>query len=407
MSLLMDALKKAEEARLLVGETHPPDAGPELTLAPMNPEAPPAPPRPAPSSLSASAERSAVTDDMMPKRSQPATAPGSPNASQRQGAERAAARNVFSAKAPPRSRRGLWPVLAVFATAALGLGAYFGWQLQSISGGAQPLQTTFQAPVTAPAPAPTPPLAPALPAATQAATPPPDVRPAQQSSAARTTSKPAELPAPRLPVATPAARRMPADSTVRLSRSQPSPTIEHAYDALQAGRLDEAQGDYERVLRSDPKNTDALLGLATIAARHGQAELAQGYYLRALESDPNDATAQAGLLNTRGQADPGLSESRLKSALVSQPESPALHFALGNLYSRQGRWSEAQQAYFRAYSGEPDNADFIFNLAVSLDHLRQNRLAAQYYEMALGAAADHGSLFDKEQARQRITELRP
>jgi tetratricopeptide (TPR) repeat protein len=94
-----------------------------------------------------------------------------------------------------------------------------------------------------------------------------------------------------------------------------------------------------------------------------------------LESDPGDVTAQAALINLRGGGDAGQSESRLKTLLAGQPDSPALHFALGNLYARQGRWSEAQQAYFQAYALEPDNADYLFNVAVSLDHLRQNKLA--------------------------------
>ena len=199
------------------------------------------------------------------------------------------------------------------------------------------------------------------------------------------------------------------ESPVRLTKNQPksNPVLERAYDALQAGRLEEAQRGYEHVVRSDAKSTDALLGLATIAALQGQTERAQAYYLNALESDPNDSTAQAGVINTRGQADPGQSESRLKTALASQPDSSALHFALGNLYARQLRWSEAQQAYFRAYSTEPDNADFIFNLAVSLDHLRQNKLAAQYYQMALNASGAANPSFDRIQVKSRILELQP
>ena len=186
--------------------------------------------------------------------------------------------------------------------------------------------------------------------------------------------------------------------------------MERAYDALQSGKLDESARAYEQILRSDAKNTDALLGLATIAARQGQTEKAQDYYLRALESDPNDATAQAGLINTRGQSDPGLAESRLKTSLAGQPDSTALLFALGNLYARQARWSEAQQAYFRAYSTEPDNADIIFNLAVSLDHLRQNKLAAQYYQRALSTAdadASRSVNFDRNLVKRRILELQP
>jgi uncharacterized protein HemY len=90
---------------------------------------------------------------------------------------------------------------------------------------------------------------------------------------------------------------------------------------------------------------------------------------------------------------------------AAQPEAHASQFALGNLYAGQGRWHEAQQAYFRAYSGEPDNPDYQFNLAVSLDQLRQPRLAAQYYQGALKAAETRHAAFDRTQAATRLREL--
>ena len=113
------------------------------------------------------------------------------------------------------------------------------------------------------------------------------------------------------------------------------------------------------------------------------------------------------MLSTARQGDADSAESRLKTALSGQPDSPPLLFALGNLYARQQRWSEAQQAYFQAYAGEPDNPDIIFNLAVSLDRLRQGRLAAQYYRMALDAGDVRTAAFDRDQVRTRLLELQP
>ena len=220
---------------------------------------------------------------------------------------------------------------------------------------------------------------------------------------------PSAPPAPRArpPATAKQAAANASPGALRLSKGSAPPPLETAYDELQAGRLDAAQHAYERALRGDANNTDALLGLASIAARQGHAEQAQSYYLRALESDPNDATAQAGLSLLRGQADPAQTESRLKSALSGQPESAALHFALGNLYARQNRWREALQAYFRAYAAAPDNADTVFNLAVSLDHLRQHKLAAQYYRMALAGPGAPSASFDAQQVRQRLADLQP
>jgi tetratricopeptide (TPR) repeat protein len=147
--------------------------------------------------------------------------------------------------------------------------------------------------------------------------------------------------------------------------------------------------------------------MAAIDARQGRVDRAQDLYQRVLESDPTDATAQAALINLRGQSDAGQSESRLKTLLASQPDSSALHFALGNLYARQGRWGEAQQAYFQSYALDPDNPDYLFNIAVSLDHLRQNKLAAQYYRMALNAGDTRRSAFDRNVVGKRILELQP
>ena len=202
----------------------------------------------------------------------------------------------------------------------------------------------------------------------------------------------------------------PKDPALQLKKGQtPShQLIDQAFDALNADRLDDAQRNYQRALRDDPHNTDVLLGLASIALRRGQAEVAQAHFIKILELDPNEASAQAGLASLRSQNEPDQTESRLKIALSSQPESAPLHFALGNLYARQQRWSEAQQAYFKAYANGNDNPDYLFNLAVSLDHLHQNKLAAQYYQMALTAsAASNGFAFDKEQTKRRILELRP
>lgn len=191
------------------------------------------------------------------------------------------------------------------------------------------------------------------------------------------------------------------------SRAGADSTLEAAYRAWNANRLDEARRLYEQVLRNDSRNVDALLGLAAIAARQGQSDRAQQFYLRVLEADPGDVTAQAALINLRGPTDGGHSESRLRTLLAGQPESPALHFALGNVFARQQRWKEAEHAYFQAYALEPDNADYLFNVAVSLDHLRQDKLAAQYYRLALEAAEKGRGGFDRSMATRRLTELQP
>ena len=58
-----------------------------------------------------------------------------------------------------------------------------------------------------------------------------------------------------------------------------------------------------------------------------------------------------------------------------------------------------------SFSAEPDNADFAYNLAVSLDHLRQPKLALDYYQRAIALAKARGARFDLAAAESRVAQL--
>lgn len=182
-----------------------------------------------------------------------------------------------------------------------------------------------------------------------------------------------------------------------------TPALLDAYQAYQRGDYITAEQEYREVLNRDAHNRDALLGLAAIAQQQGKDETAQQYYRQLLVLDPRDPAAQAAL--TTYVPDSGNTESRLKLLLAEQPRSGALNFALGNYYAGLSGWGDAQQYYFNAHTLEPSNAQFTFNLAVSLDHLGQRKLATQYYQQALQLDASGNSGFDHAQAQQRLNEL--
>ncbi len=183
-----------------------------------------------------------------------------------------------------------------------------------------------------------------------------------------------------------------------------SEELKAAYQAYITGDLEIAKQYYLEELETNPRNKDVLLGLAAIATRLQLVNDAKVYYLRILELDPRDSSAIAGMAGLV-QADPIQTESRLKNLLVQQPDAAALHFALGNNHVTQLRWAEAQQSFFRALSIDPANADYAFNLAVSLDHLKKNELATKYYREAL-VLADKGPVgFKEAQIIERLKEL--
>jgi tetratricopeptide (TPR) repeat protein len=204
-------------------------------------------------------------------------------------------------------------------------------------------------------------------------------------------------------------RNEPAPTEVIASRAAPQVNgkVTTGYAAYLAGDLATARSEYEQALREEPANRDALLGLAALDVRAGRFEAAEGAYQRLLRADPRDAYAHAALIALRGgRFDPAAAESRVKSMLAENPDAHVLNFTLGNQFAQQGRWAEAQQEFFKAFAAEPENADFAYNLAVSLDHLRQPRLALDYYQRALSLAKARGASFDTAAAEARAAQLR-
>ena len=181
-------------------------------------------------------------------------------------------------------------------------------------------------------------------------------------------------------------------------------SLERAYAALLAGDGEAAAEAYRAVLGHEPGNRDARLGLAAVAARAGRWNEAAGHYTRILASHPADTVARAALIAIH-EGDPARGESRLKALLWSEPEGAHLHFDLGNLYAAQSRWPEAQQSYFNAYRFDRGNADYAYNLAVSLDHLAQPVSALGLYREAVDLSRRRPASFEAAAVQQRISDL--
>ena len=223
--------------------------------------------------------------------------------------------------------------------------------------------------------------------------------------AAKNIREPVKSRAARTPTRPPTNK---ADHPLQVERKNSAaavdPTLLSAWQAYRDGDFATAWQLYGTALQRDSKNRDALLGMAAIARQQGQDSVAAKYYSRVLSLDPRDPQAHAGMA-ALASSDGANTESKLKLQLSFRPDAPELHFALGNFYAEQLRWSEAQPAYQNAYNRNPDDAQFAFNLAVSLDHLGQKKQAVQLYQKALQLNTSAATGINREQVQQRINEL--
>lgn len=412
MSLLMDALRRAETAKQESARNPQggslPTASDMLSLEPISPE----PSRGGANPLPDLALHLAAVDADLAKaahrdgRMAPVQPPVRPQAKPVEPRE--AIRNAFAAKQSesPPSRLPMWLALGALGVSALLIAGYVWYQLNTMSQGSLSASSTSQMPQAASRPG----------APVSTAMPSPTVIVAERdrptaTNAPEATQTPLFQRRETRQIPTPSSDVDASGNTpIRLTRTRPEPdgNLARGYASLQRGDTEQSRREFEQVLQRDPNNTDALLALAAIAHRQGRASDAEALRQKALVANPSDPATQAAILNTpSANVDAHTTESRLKSLLSSQPESAPLNFALGNLYSRQGRWAEAQQVYFNAVAADGDNPDYLFNLAVSLDHLRQPRLAAQHYRLAIEAATKRPAGFERDNVQKRLLELQP
>ena len=114
--------------------------------------------------------------------------------------------------------------------------------------------------------------------------------------------------------------------------------------------------------------------------------------------------ASAALLSAGEDEDGTATESAFKHLVQQHPDSPQLRFALGAHFANVSRWPEARLEFEQARRLDPKNPEYLYNLAVALEHLGQAADAAKHYELALASISDSSSL-DAAQVTARLERL--
>ena len=144
---------------------------------------------------------------------------------------------------------------------------------------------------------------------------------------------------------------------------------EQAVRAASAGRVDESEHTWERVLAQDPRHRQALDILGQLAFRRGELQRARALIERLVEVDGSDPQQWVNLaVVCQGLKDEAGEEEAIRRALSADASDLLALLLRGNLRERQGRRHDAARAYGAAATVSPPMARVHPNLKPSVMH---------------------------------------
>jgi len=187
-------------------------------------------------------------------------------------------------------------------------------------------------------------------------------------------------------------RSLPAALKVAKRTTEAFPNSQQAFGLrgsveLKLGQFNDAIDSYRKVLRIDPNNSDAALGLAEAQYAAGITKDAIASFEGSLKQFPKDARFRlqyALLLLKESETGNAVSEARaehlLKSAIALSPSLPGAHYYLGDLALKKGQIAEAIWYLERATKIDSRSAKVHF--ALSRAYRRVGRKQEASREMA-------------------------
>jgi tetratricopeptide (TPR) repeat protein len=143
-----------------------------------------------------------------------------------------------------------------------------------------------------------------------------------------------------------------------------------------AGRMEQAQALFRRVLAIEPDHVQALYYLGQAAGRHGDYQTAATLLARAVARAPAYASAHYNLANAlQAMGRPEAAVESYRRAVALETNGADAHLGLANTLRGLDRLEEAATSYRRALSLKPDDAEARAGLDAVVGARRQNEAA--------------------------------
>ena len=158
---------------------------------------------------------------------------------------------------------------------------------------------------------------------------------------------------------------------------------------MQAGRVDEAIGQFQEVLVIDPDNAEAYYNLGIAFSQTGRMDEAIADYRKTLEIAPGMGKAHDNLgiaLAQEGEVDEAVEQ--FHTALLMDPNNAEASYNLGLILAQMGRVDEAIAQFQKTLLMDPNDADLHTSLGTAFFKKGQTDQAIEQYQKALALQPD-------------------
>jgi Flp pilus assembly protein TadD len=161
--------------------------------------------------------------------------------------------------------------------------------------------------------------------------------------------------------------------------------LNRAYTALMGGDTEVAIDVYKNILSTEPKNQDALFGLAATYHRLGDFDKARTYYGQLLAVNANHREGLNNFLALASEESPEDALAELEILEKRNPDFSPIPAQQGVVLSKIGQIDLAREKMLRAIALSPENLTYKYNLAIMLDSRGDYDDAGALYRLLIDA----------------------
>ncbi len=161
--------------------------------------------------------------------------------------------------------------------------------------------------------------------------------------------------------------------------------LNRAYTSLMGGETEQAIIIYKDILSTEPKNQDALFGLAATYHRLGNIDKARPLYGMLLKLNPNHREGLNNFLVLVADESPEDALPELERLEDRNPDFSPIPAQIAIVMDKLGYADKAHEKMLRAIELAPDNLTYKYNLAVMLDRQHRYADAGALYKLLIAA----------------------